>query len=301
MIKKYVFFTSMVIYFSFSIVFTAFSDQPIVPVIFIHKGDSYYLRDSLWQAKQHNSRVILIGDVDKKYEGIEYHDMSPYLKEASYFKIIYQHIAENNYNYELFCFQRWFVLKEFMRVHNISRCFYADSDVMLYCNVTQEEKHFFQHDVVLLISSAGVYSGGISFWSLSVLEDFCFFLISYYENKENLTKWIKWFNGPRVKGTGVCDMTIFTEYARARKNLVIPNIRGVVEGATFDHHINTDEGGIYKMVEVSGKRKIKEIKWDGCFPYGYNFSLKQLIRFKTLHFQGGSKDLMKNFRKSKDV
>ena len=89
--------------------------QDTVPVVFIHKGNSHYLQHSLWQAKQYNERVILIGDHSNSgYSGVEHYNMNDYSEEAAYFAKIYKHIGGTSYNYELFCFQRWFILKSFI-------------------------------------------------------------------------------------------------------------------------------------------------------------------------------------------
>ncbi len=272
-----------------------------VPVIFIHKSPSFYLNDSLWQAKQYNERVILISDVKNgSYDGIEQYDIADYFKGASYFATIYKHIAENHYAYELFCFQRWFILKEFMQNKGINRCFYCDSDVMLYCNVTEEEKIFSQCDIVPLISPKGGYSGGISFWRFAGLEHFCLFVNEYYENKKNLEKWIAWFNSPRrKKGQGLCDMTIFKEYAKTLEAPMI-DIRTMVDNAVFDHIINSDEEGAYQMNEIEKGRKIKKVEWRGALPYCYNIKEEKWVRFKCFHFQGSyCKNLMHDFRRAK--
>lgn len=55
-----------------------------IPVIFVFQGRSWYLKHTLWQARQYNRRVILISDDPRnKYDlDIEYHDVAPYKQDV---------------------------------------------------------------------------------------------------------------------------------------------------------------------------------------------------------------------------
>src|SRR5271154_5485843 len=86
---------------------TQINNQDVIPVVIIHKGDSYYLEHALWQAKQYNNRVILIGDeTNNHYQqlGIEHYNMQNYYKGAQYFSTIYEHIHETPYEKQIFNF-----------------------------------------------------------------------------------------------------------------------------------------------------------------------------------------------------
>ena len=76
-------------------------------IIFIHKGDSWYLPYALHQCVKSNpsARVILLGDVaNKKYNNIVEHQLiEDYSLEADEFSKLYQHYSTSSYNYELFC------------------------------------------------------------------------------------------------------------------------------------------------------------------------------------------------------
>ncbi len=272
-----------------------------IPVVFIHKGDSYYLKDSLWQAKQYNSRVILIGDeANDRYPEVEHYNIHDYFEAAEDFVKVYTHIAENPYHFELFCFQRWYILKTFMEKHNIERSFYCDSDVMLYCDVTQEDKNnFSQYDIAMMIAPHKVCSGHVSFLSKSGLQDFCTYTSQYYQDEKIIADWIAWFNGPRrQKGHGVCDMTLLTKYWETKRTKV-GNLRDIIDDAAFDQHLGADENGCYNMeqIEREGKKIIlKTIEWINNVPYAYHKKLNKLIRFKGLHCQGGRKLVMEQCR-----
>ncbi len=271
-----------------------------IPVIFIHKKNASYLEDSLWQARQYNSRVILIGDqTNNHYPEIEHYDMHDYFDQAESFAKVYKHIGGMPFGFELFCFQRWFILKAFMEAHNIERCFYCDSDVMLYCNVTEENKLFSEYDMALINPPHGILSGESSFMSISSLQDFCIYVYQTYQDEKVIAEWLAWFNDPaRPPKHSICDMRLFTRYASTGRSK-IGNLRTIINDAAFDHHMGVDEGGCFALQKVERDGKIialKEIKWIHNRPYAYHKKLNTFIRFKSLHFQGPRKPFMSQYR-----
>src|SRR5437868_4073869 len=109
-----------------------------IPVIFIHKGDHFYLNHSLNQVKITNpgNPIYLITDsITGRYDFVNYADIKKYNKGAAEFAGMYKHMSTNNYENELFCFQRWFILKEFCYDKKIDNFLYLDSDVLIYCNI----------------------------------------------------------------------------------------------------------------------------------------------------------------------
>jgi hypothetical protein len=273
-----------------------------LPVIFVHRGDSDYLEHSLWQAKQYNDRVILIGDsTNRHFEGVEHFDMEGYLKEAELFAKSYVHLSPNPFSYELFCIQRWYVINEFVRRHNIERFFYCDSDVMVYCDMSKEFSHA---DCDVALPSIEGYSGHNSFWSKNALNQFCHFVSLFYEKKENLHLWEERY---RRQGDGFCDMTLLTEFVRTLQEIAEPmgyprlKVSGLLsEGAVFDLcNIGHSELDAYAMTTALSGHRIKSIQWKDNQPYCYNMKRRQLLRFKTLHCQGSNKALMKSLRRLK--
>ncbi len=113
-----------------------------IPIIYIHKGYCPYLRLSLLQARKSNprARVILLGDEgNEKLEretGIEFYPFKNYFTLAEKFEKIYKHHSSNGYSYEVFCFQRWFILEAFIAIEKLNGYFlYNDSDTFLFCDV----------------------------------------------------------------------------------------------------------------------------------------------------------------------
>ena len=129
-----------------------------LPIIFLHVDDSFYLKYSLESAKKYNpdSRIILIGkNITNCPDFVEYHQMTDYDLEAAKFRKVYVHSSTNNENIERFCFERWFILSEFMKKNNISKVFTLDSDVLLFENVTLDANNYSKYLFTLVDKSCG--------------------------------------------------------------------------------------------------------------------------------------------------
>ena len=105
-------------------------------IVYIHKNDSYYLDDIFnITTRNNNCRIILIGDENnKKYSNkynIEFYNINDYIEDFNY-----THISVNTYDYEKFCFERWIILSNFIKVHNITgKIIYSDSDNAILQNI----------------------------------------------------------------------------------------------------------------------------------------------------------------------
>lgn len=293
-----------------------------IPVIFIHRGDSDYLEHSLWQAKQYNDDVILIGDsTNNHFEWIRHFDMNNYFREAELFANDYVHLSSNVPSFELFCIQRWYVLKEFVNRQKIDRFFYCDSDVMVYCDISQEFNHA---DCDVALPNIEGYSGHNSFWSMDALNHFCHFTSLFYGQKENISLWEYYYRYRR--GNAICDMTLLTEFVRAlgqpemiegtidknrlasekkigdlMGNPMVKVARLLTSNTVFDLcNIGHSELGAYQIVAAFNTR-IKSIRWINNQPYCYNHKTDRLLRFNTLHCQGEeNKRIMKFLRREKN-
>lgn len=111
--------------------------MPPPPIILIHRGDSFYLAHTIAQARNSNpeSRLILLGDRSNSfYLGVEHHSYEDYFDEAREFAKLFTYEFFPNYQYPwiLFCHQKYFALREFVRAQGIDRFLLMDSDVLLY-------------------------------------------------------------------------------------------------------------------------------------------------------------------------
>lgn len=239
-----------------------------VPVIIIHKGNQEYFLKVVVQATKNQNHVIVLEDSL----------ISEYSKKADEFRVLYEHLSTNNPEIELMCFNRWFILREFMVAQGIDRCLHLDSDVMLYANAEQEFNKFEQFEFTL---SHGC-CGSNSFFTLRGLSGFCDFVFKTYSNK-NSYDYEKIASHYHIRqkhglGGGVCDMTLLQNYAYYKSGLV-GEMMHIIDGSTYDHCINESDQ-YFKMTEEGIKEYIME---DGI-PYCCQISTGKEVRFNTLHF-----------------
>lgn len=280
------------------------AQQNEIPVIFVHKGKSNFLEYALWQAKKFNKRVIILGDQGTYARlSVESYNLADYSKEATYFASIYKHLSHSLYERELACFQRWFFLEEFMRLNNIQTAFHAESDVMLYCDVTKEYKYFKENEVSYIHCSPEYKGGLVSYWDLKTLQEFCRYLKSFYENKEKIAKLVQQFTS-KTAWYYHDDIPMFFNFLHdilaTRKTGIL---NALIDSALFDSNIQDGwhwQPGMQQKHFFETKRvkgfKVKRIRWINGLPYCYNKGLKKLIRFKSLHFQGPTKNLMSSYK-----
>jgi hypothetical protein len=273
-------------------VYTIAMGRSNIPIIFIHSGDSEYLRYTLAQAKisNPNSIVYLIGDdSNNKYEFVEHCDMREYLAEIQELSNVYIHRSPNPYEYELFCFKRWFILRNFIDKMRIQKCLYLDSDVMLYANLCEEELKFSQSDIYLyraLVPHCAYINDS------RILNSFCRFVIQTYGDESLFTKIIERVEILRqTEGTlgATNDMVFFRQFSILFPDKV-GDVSPIIGNSTYDSNINLPydfrmEGGIKKII------------WIDNHPFGSYIPSDSLIRFNILHFQGGAKVLIKDFLK----
>ena len=266
----------------------------MIPVILIHLGNDDYLQYSIGKALERNE-VILIGNDNPNIsnENFSFQNISDYISDDyNLFIQNYKHLSTNSHNFELFCFLRWFILKEFMFRRNIEVSFYIDSDVLLYVDVNDEYHKFSQYDFTLLHRTAAVSS----FINKVGIENFCNFLNRTYsmKNTYNFEK-IESHYHIRQKyglGGGVCDMTLlefFHYYPDTGGGPgKVGEMMSIIDGSTYDHNINSED----QYFDFSGIKKVQMIEG---IPYVMSKKLNKLIKFNSLHFNSGAKSLMRQY------
>jgi hypothetical protein len=273
----------------------------MIPVVFTHSGDQEYAQIAVAQAQRDNDRVVLLGDESNTGWEVEHHLISDYWSDdvqrvADY----YVHMCSNPHGFELWNLQEAFVLREFMRRENLGVIFAADSDVMVYADLTREAKKFGDFLAVYSIPaeqweyrwSASAHS---VYWTRQGLEMFCDF--TEYTYTCNLSKLQEKWDWHQRTGTGggVCDMTLLWLFYQEHQDR-ISDICDVIDDTAFDHNIRVAENTYPDEYQMRGE--LKEINWwEDKWPYGWNLRLEQPVRFATLHFQNGVKPLMKEYRR----
>jgi len=265
----------------------------MIPVIFIHRGSGeQYLEYVLRQAKEYNENIILLGD-DKNniYNFIKHVPYKNYCFHSNAFEKVYTPMSTLG-DYETFCFQRWFILYEYMKTENIDKCFYLDSDIMFYGNAEEEAEKFKQFDLTLIHKSVG----NSSYITYNGLKDFCKFTYELYKNRGyEFDKIASHYHVMQKYGRpgGVCDMTLFEYYARYKNPAGVGEMMYEIDNTVYDHCINQVDRN-YEM-----KNGIKNIQFTLNRPFCKKLTTNKDIRFVTLHFQGGCKGLIPQFYRRK--
>lgn len=252
-----------------------------IPIIIVHRGNSFYLEPVLRQIRLFNpeSRICLISDSStNKYDFIEHHDINQYMTGANEFSKIYVHMSINPFDYELFCFQRWFIIRDFIRLHRMSYFLCLDSDVLLYCNVDEIFSKYISFDFTVCKEMGPCFS---SFNNFSI-EKLCDYM-SYLYTDNQAFKRLEHFYENLVDG-GVCDMTALAWYQKDISENVLDLIYPI-ENTCFDGNISDSMG--FEMEK--GKKKIY---WNGDLPYGKYLKDGSFVQFYGLHLQGGAKHSM---------
>lgn len=255
----------------------------MIPVIFIHKGDHFYLNYSLDQIRltNPNTPVYLITDsITNKHKHVTYIDINKYFGSANEFAKIYRHMSTNGFDNELFCFQRWYILKEFCEDKKLDRVLYLDSDILLYCNIEEVFNKFNQYDFTI---SKKLSPHCCYFPSVTKLQKFCDFIPKLYLDPNYTDRFLVKHQHHLTNHLpgGVCDMTAFNEYQKEQEVKVI-DLNVMVNNEIFDDNINDPDGFVMKD-------GIKEMFFDKGFYYGTLEESKQCVKFNTIHFQGPAK------------
>jgi hypothetical protein len=215
--------------------------------------------------------------------------MTYYFRGAQEFAKIYKHYSTNGIGFELICFQRWFILRDFLVTHDIPQCLYLDSDIMLYADVTNEQSKFNRFDFTLCWNTIGC----VFFLNRAQgLDEFCRFLTDVYSQKDkyHYDKMLSHYavrRKNRLRG-GVCDMTAFQLYSEMNFGQV-GEASHMIDGSVYDPNINMPNPG-FEM-----ENGIKKITWKDGQPYGRYVKTGEQIRFNSLHFNGRAKKLMSQY------
>ncbi len=220
-------------------------------IIFIHRGNSWYLPIALQQVVKTNpkARIVLLGDESNARYGdiVEHKMISSYFESARKFESIYQHKSFSNKEYELFNFQRWFVWRDFMRAEGIAEAMLPDTDV-LFLGCIDGYLSGLPHHVSYTYGKSNHM--GFMFIRLYALELFCEYLEKCYSSPnvlqrfdEDLKDW--YMQHPSVGG--ISDITLFQmfydEYGTQRENPIVRwcDETNSIDGDIFVHSLQSEE------------------------------------------------------------
>ena len=262
-----------------------------LPIVFVHYGSSSELSLvlSLAVRRNPNSSVILLGDSGSLgISGVEYFDFHNYFESAGKFEKIYCHLSAYSQQFELFCFQRWFIVRDFMRRHGLKSCFHADSDVLLMGDLMLEKQRLPLCDMTLSFGHAGFCGHNSYINNLHVLEAFCSHVEEEFSKGEECLQRqigfnrLEMFFELRNNIEPLNDMRLWRSFRQEGLFQFADSAR-VIDWSTFDHYLGSPQSG-YEM-----EGNAKKFTWKGGFPYCFHARLAIPIRFVSIHCQGPSK------------
>lgn len=274
-------------------------------IVFIHKGDCWYLPYVLYQAKtvSPETDIVLIGD-GLIYSGICNENLDNYQSVALQdFKNNYIHMSTNSEEFELFCWLRWFYLLEYMRRNKVPSVLHLDSDVLLYSSIQDIKETFLdgncscgllapKKEFSLLHWTA---SGHASYWTIDSLAEFCAFSIDSFTDKKYLELYkVKWqAHVTKAEPGGICDMTTLYLYWYENQDS-IQNLLIAKNGAAFDMGVSDASNYVDdEYVTITGRKKITFSKRQSYFHVATDENC--MVRAHAIHFQGGAKKYLPKF------
>ena len=261
-----------------------------IPIVTVHRGYAAYLVRALAQAKFTNpkSEIVLLGDASNQFlDFVRHENLLDYYSSAQQFAQVCadQHCSPNSYEYELFCFQRWFILQEFMHRHQYDACFHIDSDVMLYADLTEENKKFDRFELTLVNQGCPHNS----FIKYQGIVRFCQFVMDTYTEptlfaeiqREQASRQAQRKQLSLAQLGGISDMSLFRQFNRLNADLV-GSASEIIEDSVYDFKVDAASG-------FAMHQGLKHIQWIDQQPFCRHLERDRLIKFNSLHFQGRTK------------
>ena len=187
----------------------------MLPIVFFHSGNiPGYLIRSVNQALIYNKNVVLITDTSSEHLKIKQYLIDQLNEGVATFEDKYVHMSSNSVSFELICIKRWFLLRNYMNKYNIDVCYYSDSDVMIYDNLTAVYSFYKEFDAAYTMTEyqenyRWSASACCSFWKRETINRFCDFILDLYSTSkiEKLKQKWNYHQQNNIPG-GICDMTL---------------------------------------------------------------------------------------------
>jgi hypothetical protein len=259
------------------------------PIILIHRGDSFYLAHTIAQARSSNpeSRLILLGDRSNSfYLGAEHHHYADYFEEAREFAKLFTYEYFPNYQYPwiLFCHQKYFALRDFIRAQGIEKFLLIDSDVMVYDKLDP----YFDHYKNTRMTVSGPPHVGLVHAAFSVvndstvLDDICriyweMFTTSAWELKSRT-------------GTNLFYEMVGLYTLSNRPGSGLFNTYGADDSFAISHSVLEDP-----LFEFD--QGIVALRWQENIPHLFDKRTLRWRRSPSLHFHGKGKYMMGKYLK----
>lgn len=239
----------------------------------------------------------VISDMPKDIKGAEVHSVADYEKDALIFDKHFINLGSLPKELTRRFIRRWIILNNFVKKNNLSRVLALDNDILLCSDPYGWPTEVTESDYCLSEKHSG-QNNLIN--NTVVLEYFCELILKTYKDKGKEFDHVQgigdYYNNESLLG-GVCDMSFWSYLSHYKAELKCCNDTSIIfnNEETFDHSIQQSNGYV---IASTGVKKIRKI--NNSF-YGKKEETDRLIKFNTLHFQGGSKDGLLSFIKNEET
>jgi hypothetical protein len=151
-------------------------------IVFFHIGKQEYVLHTIKQVKSSNPNATIhfIGDnvypaVLEEVEFYPYEDLV--CDQAFNFLKWFENYSTNDHDFEKICILRWFCIRNLWREKEFKSVFYADCDIMIYCDLNEESEKFKEY-LFSIAASTSAHSTFIN--TIDVLDDFCNLVEVFY-------------------------------------------------------------------------------------------------------------------------
>jgi len=256
--------------------------------VYIHKGYSWYVPLAIRNGTHFCSgNVYYLGDLYgcgiARLCGAHTARINDYNQSAIAFETVYKHYSTLGAKFELFCIQRWFILRDFMKDTGIKQAIYLDTD-NLVCEPLDGFVDKFQGYGMTFTG----YSAHINFildWT--ILDRFCQFIMDIYRNPDKEGKLVTWAKDIQSSAGagGVSDMTMFYWFHQEFSQNIL-SYKDVFMFPPFD-------GSLEDTRECEADQDgFKKIAWEGKTPFVIMKDNQSVLKLVTLHHQGRAKKVL---------
>ena len=282
-------------------------------IIITHRGNPPHLKYVLSQIAHTNpdANIILMGDEsNKNCRFTKNVFLKDYWNMANDFAQVYTHLNSTSVEYELFCYQRWFCVYEYMKAHNLEDVFSLDSDVLVYDNLN--DLHALLKNYPFAISAKNLDAENPGWWIAGppigyfhrdALKRMLDLFIKSYQDKKYLSLFdekMNWHHS-RNEPFGVCDMTQIFFFAQENKNKFF----NLSQPFVLNGELTRIDETIMDTTECVADGVRKKLVFENGAVYAFDKNTNKKLRFPLIHFQGycpiNAKDWIKQYYTGTDL
>ena len=255
-------------------------------ILLVTFGRSPYSRYAAYQALEMGHRVIVIGDERLPY--VEFVQRNSFMTSARRFEFLFRATSTNLY--ELNCYQRWFIIRDFLTGRN-AEYFTIDHDVLVYPQLGK-------------LSDTSPLK---KVWTPLVDAPYVEQLADYYTEVYSDPDRVRQFEQDNVRygKSWVSDLVLWNKLNETNYHLSGTGENLGVDSSlvlchTFEGYEEHSWDCLYNGRVLQETRGLKKVWWDNDQPHCRRKSDQTLVPMCTLHFQGARKPFMQAYHTIKN-